>query len=155
MEVEGFGVSKVELKQFFKNNGENLSNNFLGVFPTGKKKEFINKIQHNDKAKYIFMLANTDPHKKPGVHWWSFLDKDQRDTLFFFALFRTYKLLIFIADNNLNIVQKLITGQIKQILKQDNKIMLLRCNFKLENYQKLTQKELNSLSSTAWHLQKS
>ena len=52
MEVEGFGVSNLELERFFKCNGENLSNNFVGVFPAGKKREFINEIQHNDKAKY-------------------------------------------------------------------------------------------------------
>ena len=32
--------------------------------------------------------------------------------------------------------------------------MLLRLNFKLNNYTKLTQKELNSLSSTAQHFLK-
>ena len=52
MEVEGFGVSNLELERFFKCNGENLSNNFVGVFPAGEKREFINEIQHNDKAKY-------------------------------------------------------------------------------------------------------
>ena len=151
MEVQGFGVSNLELERFFKNNGKNLSNNFVAVFPADEKKEFINKIQHNDKAKYLFMVANTNPHKKPGVHWWSFWDTDERDPLFFFDLFGTYGLLKFTVDNDLDIFQKLIPGQIKQIFKQDNKIMLLRWNFKLKNYEKLAQKELNSLSSTAWH----
>ena len=151
MEVQGFGVSNLELERFFKNNGKNLSNNFVAVFPADEKKEFINKIQHNDKAKYLFMVANTNPHKKPGVHWWSFWDTDERDPLFFFDLFGTYGLLKFIVDNDLDIFQKLIPGQIKQIFKQDNKIMLLRWNFKLKNYEKLAQKELNSLSSTVWH----
>ena len=60
MEVEGFRVSNLELERFFKCNGENLSNNFVGVFPADEKREFINEIQHNDKAKYPFMIANTD-----------------------------------------------------------------------------------------------
>ena len=89
MEVEGFGVSNLELERFFKNNGKNLSNIFVGVFPLDEKKEFINGIQHNGKAKYSFMVANTEPHKMSGVHWWSFLDTDERDTLFFFDSFRT------------------------------------------------------------------
>ena len=69
MEVKGFEVSSLELERFFKTNGESLSNNFVGVFPADEKREFINKIQHNDKANYPFMIANTDPHNKPGVHW--------------------------------------------------------------------------------------
>ena len=84
------------------------------------------------------MGANTDPHKKPGVHWWSFLDTDEGDTLFFFESFRTYGLLKFIVGNDFDIFEKLIPGQIKQIFKQDNKIMLPRWNFKLKNYEKLT-----------------
>ena len=44
MEVEGFGVPNLELKRFFTNNGENLSNNFVGVFPVDAKKEFIDEI---------------------------------------------------------------------------------------------------------------
>ena len=53
--------------------------------------------------------------------------------------------------NNLDIFKKLIPGQIKQIFKQGNKITLLRWNFKLKNYEKLTQKELNRLSTIARH----
>ena len=71
------------------------------------------------------MVANTDPHEKPGVHWWSFLDTYERNTLFFFDWFGTYGLLKFIVDNDLAIFQKLIPGQIKQIFKKNNKITLL------------------------------
>ena len=56
------------------------------------------------------MVANTDPHEKPGVYWWSFLDTYERDTLFFFDSFGTYGLLKFVVDNDLDIVQKLILG---------------------------------------------
>ena len=100
------------------------------------------------------MIANTDLHNKPDVHWWSILDTDERDILLFFDSFGTYGLLKFIFDNDLEIFQKLILGQIKKILKQDNKITLLTWNFKLKNYEKLTQKELNSLWSTAQHFLK-
>ena len=148
MELEGFRVSNLELERFLKNNGENLSNNFVGFFPADEKKELINEIQYNDKAKYPIMVANTDLHKKLGVHWRSFLDTDESDTLFFFDTFGTYGLLKFIVDNDLDIFQKLIPGKIKQIFKQDNNVTLLRWNFKLKNYEKPTQKELSSLSST-------
>ena len=39
MEVEVFGVINLELESFFKTNGENLSNNFVGVFPADEKRE--------------------------------------------------------------------------------------------------------------------
>ena len=68
MEVEGFELSNLEPERSFKCNGENLSNNFVGVFPADEKREFINEIQHNDKAKYPFMIANTDPHNKPDIY---------------------------------------------------------------------------------------
>ena len=118
MEVKGFGVSNLVLKCFFKNNWENLSNNFVGVSPADEKKEFIKEIQHNDKAKYPFLVANTDLHKRPGVHWWSFLDADKTKNLFVFDSFGTYRLQKFIVDNDLDIFQKFIPGQIKQIFKQ-------------------------------------
>ena len=29
------------------------------------------------------MIANTDPAREPGLNWWSFIDTDEEDTLFF------------------------------------------------------------------------
>ena len=48
MEVEGFRVSNLELERFFKTNGENLSNNFVGVFPADEKREWQGKISFYD-----------------------------------------------------------------------------------------------------------
>ena len=70
---------------------------------------------------------------------------------FFFNSFGTLGLLNFIVTNDLEIFKKLIPGHIKQIIRQGNKITLLRWNLKLKNYEKLTQKELNRLSTTARH----
>ena len=100
------------------------------------------------------MIANTDPTRKPGIHWWLFLDTEERDTLFFFDSFGTLDLLNFIVTNDLAILKKLIPGQIKQIFNQDNKIALLRWNLKLKNYGRLRQKELNRLSTTARNFSK-
>ena len=124
--------------------------NFVGVFPANKKKKFLGEISRKE-IKYPFMIANTDPARKLGIHWWSFLDTDERDTLFVFDSFRTLGLLNFIVNNDLDIFRKLIPGQIRQIFKQDNKITLLRWNFKLKNYDKLTQKELNRLPTMVCH----
>ena len=128
------------------NNIQNLSDNFVDVFPADTKRELLDKISKKE-TKYPFMIANTDPARKPGIHWWSFLDTDERDALFFFNSFRTLDLLNFIVTND--IFKKLIPGHIKQIFKQDNKITFLRWNFKLKNYEKLMQRELNRLSTTA------
>ena len=150
MDIAGLRVSNAELGKFFVNNVRNLSDNFFGVFPADKKKEFLDEISGKE-TKYPFMIANTDPARKPGLYWWSFLDTDERDTLFSFDSFRTLGLLNFIVTNDLDIFKKLIPGQTKQIFKQDNKITLLRWNFKLKNYEKLMQKELNRLPTTAHH----
>ena len=73
---------------------------------------------------------------------------------FFFDTFGTLGLLNFIVTNDLDIFRKLIPGQVKQISKQDNKITLLKWNFKLKNCEKLTKKELNRFSTTAQHFLK-
>ena len=44
------------------------------------------------------MVANTDLEKKSGTHWWSFLDIDAKDTLFFFDSFGSFGLLNFIVE---------------------------------------------------------
>ena len=149
MDTTGFGVSNAELDKFLMNNGRNLSDNFVGVFPTNKKK-FLDEINRKE-TNYPFIIANTDPARKLGIQWWSFLNTDERDTLFFFDSFGTLGLLNFIVTNDLDVFKKLIPGHIKQIFKQDNKITLLKWNFKLNNYENLTQKELNRLSTTARH----
>ena len=84
MDTAGFRVSNAELEKIFMNNSRNLSGNFVDVFPANKKKEFLDKISGKE-TKYPFMIANTDPARKPGIHWRSFLDTDERDTLSFFT----------------------------------------------------------------------
>ena len=87
MSVRGFGVSTQNLEDFFMNSGEVLWDNFVGVFPLDEKHEFLEcKLKENfksKKARYPFTIANTDPERKPGTHWWNFLDTDAKDTLFF------------------------------------------------------------------------
>ena len=95
------------------------------------------------------MVANTDLARKPRIHWWSFLDTDEKNTLFFFDFSRSYGLLNFIVNNDLDVLNKAILGQFRQMFKQDNKITLLKWSFKLKNYEKLRQKDLNKLPSTA------
>lgn len=44
MDVKGFGVSNFELERFFKDKGQNLSDNFVGVLLADEKKEFLDEI---------------------------------------------------------------------------------------------------------------
>ena len=50
MDTTGFRVSNAELEKFFMNNGWNLSDNFVGIFPTDKKKKFLNKISRKETS---------------------------------------------------------------------------------------------------------
>ena len=97
------------------------------------------------------MVANTDPARKPGIHWWSFLDTDEKDTLFLFDSFSSYGLLDFIVNNDLDVFKCVIPGQFKQIFKNGNKITLLKCSFNLNNYEKLKQKQFDKLTPAASH----
>ena len=65
MELKGFGVNNPELEHFFKKNGINLSDNFVGAFLANEKREFLDKINGKER-KYPFMVASTDPAKKAG-----------------------------------------------------------------------------------------
>ena len=72
--VKGFGVTMLELERFFISNGSTMESQFLGVFPADEK---FSENMKQKKAKYPFMIANTDPAAK---YWWTFLDTKQKDT---------------------------------------------------------------------------
>ena len=88
MSVRGFGVLSQDLEDFFTKLGEILRDNFVGVFPLDKKQEFPEvQLEKNLKSKkisrYPFIVTNANLQKKPGTRWWSFLNIDGKDTLFF------------------------------------------------------------------------
>ena len=116
-----------------------------------KKREFSDKISGKE-TKHPFMVPNTDPARKSRIHWWSFLDIDEKDTLF--DSFGIHGLLNFIVNKDLNVFKHVIPGQMKQILKKDNKITLLKWSFKLSNYEKLEQKQLHKLNPAGSHFLK-
>ena len=84
--VKGFGVTTSKLEIFFTSNGETTKSQFVGVFPANKKGgnfiKFSNDLKGN-KTSYLFMIANTNLEKKPGVHWWSFLDNEEKILCFY------------------------------------------------------------------------
>ena len=152
--VKGFGVTTLELEHFFISNGSTMESQFVGVFLADEKDKNFLKFSENmkqKKAKYPFMIANTDPAAKSDTHWWSLLDTEQKDTLFLFDSLGSYGLLNFIVENDLEVFNKLIPGQFNQIFKKDNKITLLKWSFKLDKYEKLKDRDINKLSDTAKH----
>ena len=87
-EDEDFGIDNVQIENFIIKSGDNISKNFVGLFPADKKNRFndISVEIKNKGIKYSFMIASTDPVDKDGWHWWSFLDIHGEDSLFFSTL---------------------------------------------------------------------
>ena len=114
--------------------------NFVSVFLADKKREFFDEINRKE-TKYPFIIANTDPARKPEIHW-----------LFLFDSFGGYGLLNFIINSDVDVFKCVIPRQVKQIFKKGSKITLLKWRFRLSNYEKLKQKQLDKLTPAARHL---
>ena len=97
------GISNYQIENAFRKIGnEDLLENFVGVFPSNYMNKFINHAAMiSDRGKYPFIIANTDASDKPGVHWWSTLDIEPRNDIFFFD---PYELKHFIIQDDKPIV---------------------------------------------------
>ena len=93
-------------------------------------------------------IANTDSSNKGGVHWWSILDIEPRNDIFFFDSFRLDGLKHFIIQDDKKIVDKILIG-IEQMNKTDQKITLCKIKFNLGACKELSKKQIDSLSDTA------
>ena len=40
----------------------------------------------SESGKFPFVITNTDPDDKPGVHWWSILDIEPKNDIYFFSI---------------------------------------------------------------------
>ena len=62
----------------------NLSNNFVGVFPSDKMIKVIDYKQliNQKTGKYSFLISNTDNSTKCGEHWWSILNIEPKKNFF-------------------------------------------------------------------------
>ena len=144
------GISNFQIEEAFKKiDDKDLSNYFVGVFPSNYMNKFINhaaKIE--DAGKYPFIIANTDTADKPGEHWWSILDKEPRTDIFFFDYYGIEGLKHFIIQDDRAIVDKNLIG-IEKLDRTDDEIMLCKVKFNLSACKKLTENEINSLSETA------
>ena len=143
------GISNFQIEDAFKKIGdEDLLENFVGVFPSNYMNKFINHAAMiSDKGKYPFIIANTDASNKPGVHWWSILDIEPRNDIFFFDSFSLNGLKHFIIQDDKPIVDKILLG-IEQVNRTDKKITLCKIKFNLSACKELPKKEIDLLSET-------
>ena len=84
---------------------------------------------------------------KKSTHWWSILNIEPRNELFFFDSFGLEGLKQFIIQDK-KIIDKILVG-IDQIDKSDQKITLCKIKFNLGACKELSRNEINSLSDTA------
>ena len=128
---------------------EDLSENFVGGFPSNYMNKFINHAAMiSDRGKSPFIIANTGASNKPGIHWWNILDIEQRTDIFFFDSFGLYGLKHFIITDDKPIFDKIVLG-IEQMNRSDDKITLCKIKFNLAACKELTKKEIDSFSETA------
>ena len=120
-------ISNFQIEEAFEKIGdEDLLENFAGVFPSNRANRFINHAAMiSESGKYPFVIANTDADNKPGIHWWSILDIEPRNDIFFFDSFGIEGLKHFIIQDDKKIVEKILLG-IEKKDKSDEKVTLCK-----------------------------
>ena len=88
----------------------------LEYFQPTKKKEFLDEI-NTKKTKISIHDCEHRSREKTGMHWWSFLDTDERNTIFFNS-FGSYGLLHFIMTNDMDIFKKTFTGPVETTIQR-------------------------------------
>ena len=97
------------------------------------------------KAKYSFIIANTNSSDKSGSHWWSIMDIEPRADLFISYSFGMNGLKSFIMQDDKKVIEKILLGT-EQLTRTDNKTTLKFCLNACKNQ---TKNELDHLSNTA------
>ena len=146
------GISNFQIEEAIaKIDDKDLLENFVGVFPSNYMNKFINHAAmiEDKKGKFPFIIANTDRGDKKGTHWWSILDIDPKNDIFFFDSFGLDGLKQFIIQEDEKIIDKILIG-IEQMNRTDQKITLCKIKFNLGSCKKLSKKEIDSLSDTAF-----
>ena len=106
------GISNETIVKFFENEtDDDLTNNFVGVFPSNYVTKFISFHEMMiEKNRYPFIIMNTDRSNKNGTHWWSFLNLHKKKENFLFDSFGFEGFKEFIIDNDRNILNKILFG---------------------------------------------
>ena len=145
------GISNFKIENAIANVGDDdLTNNFVGVFPSSYMNKFIDHASmiSNKKEKYPFIIANTDNSTKQGAHWWSILDIEPKTDIFLFSSFGLDGLKHFIMQGNRKIFEKVLFGT-EKMTRTDNKITLCKIEFNLNSCKNLSEREFDSLSDTS------
>ena len=106
------GISNETIVKFFENEtDDDLTNNFVGVFPSIYVTKFISFHKMMiEKNRYPFIIMNTDSSDKNGTHWWSFLDLHEKKEIVLFDSFGFEGFKEFIIDNDRNILNQILFG---------------------------------------------
>ena len=150
----GDGINNTQIQNFFqKDENEDLKNNFIGVFSMDYISRFIKYhelIKEKEKGKYPFAIFNTDPHNKPGTHWWSFLDIQPKKSLLLFDSHGLDGFKYFIVDNDEKIIDELLYNF--KNCKNDNadaKIKLCTMTFDSTTWDRMSNHKKSQLNETA------
>ena len=138
-----FGVSKIKNKNVKRVMKSDIAKMVVNeakteqkLNPSNRMNKFINHAAMiSDRGKYPFIIANTDAEGKLGVHWWSILDIEPRNDIFFFDSFGIEGLKYFIIQDDKNTVEKILLG-IKKMDRSDKKITLCKIEFNMGAYKK-------------------
>ena len=88
-------------------NDDDIYDNFVGVFSSNHMNKFIDHTAmiSEKKGKYPFVIANTDSSEKEGTHWWSILDTEPKQDMFFFDSFGLDGSKHFIIQDDRNVIE--------------------------------------------------
>ena len=106
------GITNLEINKFFENEeNQDIKNNYMGVYSIDSITGYINCyeiIKKKRNGKYAFAIFNTDQHKKPATHWWSFVDIHPKKCLLLFDSLGLDGFKFFIVDNDESIIDELL-----------------------------------------------
>ena len=144
------GISNFQTENAFKKiDDEDINDNFVGVFSSNDMNKLINNAamisEKKTKGKYPFTIVKTDSSEKGRTHWWSILDIEPKQDIFFFDSFGLDGLKHFIMQDDQDIIEKVLFGT-EKMTKTDSKIPLLNIRFNFNNYDNLTKMSLMPLA---------
>ena len=150
----GDGISNTQIQNFFqKDENEDLKNNFIGVFSMdyiSRSIKYHELIKEKKKGKYPFAIFNTDPHNKPGTHWWSFLDIQPKKSLLLFDSHGLDGFKYFIVDNDEKIIDELLYNF--KNCKNDNADAMTFDSTTSDRMSNLKKSQLNETATYFFHL---
>ena len=144
------GLSNFQTDDFFKDEENEELKNYTSTYSIDSITKYINfyEIIKRRNAKYPFAIFNTDKKNEPGVHWWSFLDIDPKNSLFLFDSFGLEGFKLFIVNNDQQIINQLLCNFSKCKVKINQKLSLCSMKFCVETWEKTEQKTKSQLTDT-------